>query len=202
MIVADTDVLIDFLGEREPAAGRVTRELESGNLWTTVITRFELLSGAKGARELRIVSELLDSIKIAPLDVYAADCVALVRRTLERKGVGIGMADSLIAGIELHRAPTPGALTGPRRWSRARVRSQLPQPLPDSRVGGVAINLETFRVELAGHRQLRESVVGEQRPIDFTPAPLVNRRFALATRLPSAMLFSTSRSWACFLRSE
>ena len=101
MIVADTDVLIDFLGEREPAAGRVTRELEN-SLLTTAITRFELLSGARGAREVGFVSELLDSIKIAPLDVYAADCVALVRRTLERKGVGIGMADSLIAGIELH----------------------------------------------------------------------------------------------------
>jgi tRNA(fMet)-specific endonuclease VapC len=102
MIVADTDVLIDFLGGREPAAGRVTREIESGNLWTTVITRFELLSGARGSREVRIVSELLNSIKIAPLDVSAADRAALVRRMLERKGVGIGMADSLIAGIALH----------------------------------------------------------------------------------------------------
>lgn len=102
MIVADSDVLIDFLGGREPAAGRVTREIESGNLWTTVITRFELLSGARGSREVRIVSELLDSIKIAPLDVSAADRAALVRRILERKGVGIGMADSLIAGIALH----------------------------------------------------------------------------------------------------
>lgn len=102
MIVADSDVLIDFLGGREPAAGRVTREIESGNLWTTVITRFELLSGARGSREVRIVSELLDSIKVAPLDVSAADRAALVRRILERKGVGIGMADSLIAGIALH----------------------------------------------------------------------------------------------------
>lgn len=102
MIVSDSDVLIDFLGGREPAAGRVTREIESGNLWTTVITRFELLSGARGSREVRIVSELLDSIKVAPLDVSVADRAALVRRILERKGVGIGMADSLIAGIALH----------------------------------------------------------------------------------------------------
>jgi tRNA(fMet)-specific endonuclease VapC len=102
MIVADTDVLIDFLAGREPAAGLVTRELDRGNLRTTVITRFEMLSGARGAREMRIVSELLDSIKIVPLDVSAADRAALVRRALERKGVGIGMADSLIAGIALH----------------------------------------------------------------------------------------------------
>jgi tRNA(fMet)-specific endonuclease VapC len=102
MIVADTDVLIDFLGGREPAAGRVTRELENGDLWTTVIMRFELLSGARGAREVRIVRQLLESIKTASLDVSAADRAALVRRTLERKGVGIGMGDSLIAGIALH----------------------------------------------------------------------------------------------------
>ena len=102
MIVADTDVLIDFLAGREPSAGRVARELERGNLWATVITRFEMLSGARGAREMRIVSELLDSMKIVPLDVCAADRAAVVRRALERKGVGIGMADSLIAGMALH----------------------------------------------------------------------------------------------------
>jgi tRNA(fMet)-specific endonuclease VapC len=101
MIVADTDVLIDFLAGREPAAARVTRELGSGNLWTTVITRFEMLSGARGLRARQIVGELLDSIKSVPLDVSAADRAADVRRTLARKGVGIGMADSLIAGIAL-----------------------------------------------------------------------------------------------------
>ena len=95
MIVADTDVLIDFLAGREPAAARVARELERSNLWTTVITRFEMLSGARGAREMQIVSGLLDSVKIAPLDISAADRAAAVRRALERKGVGIGMADSL-----------------------------------------------------------------------------------------------------------
>lgn len=106
MIVADTGVLIDFIAGREPAAERVSRELEGGNLWTTVITRFEMLSGARGAREIQIVSELLDSIKIVPLDISAADRAALARRTLESKGVGIGMADSLIAGIVLHAGGT------------------------------------------------------------------------------------------------
>ena len=101
MTLADTDVLIDFLAGREPAAERVARELESGNLWTTVITRFEMLSGARSTRETKIIGELLDSMKIVPLDVSAADRAANIRRALERKGVGIGMADSLIAGIVL-----------------------------------------------------------------------------------------------------
>jgi len=41
VIVADTDVLIDFLGGHEPAAARVALELEQGALHTTAITRFE-----------------------------------------------------------------------------------------------------------------------------------------------------------------
>ena len=54
MTLADTGVLIDFLAGRKPAAERVARELESGTLWTTVITRFEMLSGARSARETQV----------------------------------------------------------------------------------------------------------------------------------------------------
>lgn len=118
MTLADMGVLIDFLAGREPAAERVARELESGNLWTSVSTRFEMLSGARGARETRIVDELLDSMKIVPLDISAADRAAGVRRALERKGIGIGMADSLIAGIALH---VGGTLLTRNRRRLARV---------------------------------------------------------------------------------
>ena len=47
MIVADSDVLIDFLEGRAPAASRVALELDRGHLRTTVITRFELLRGRR-----------------------------------------------------------------------------------------------------------------------------------------------------------
>lgn len=46
MMVADTDVLIDVLGGRAPAAYRVALELERGQLATTVVNRFELLEGS------------------------------------------------------------------------------------------------------------------------------------------------------------
>jgi len=101
MTVADTDVLIDFLSASEPAAGRVRAELQDGNLVTTVITRFELLSGARSAKAMRAIGELLESIRSLELDSKAADRAAAVRRSLERKGSTIGMADSLIAGIVL-----------------------------------------------------------------------------------------------------
>jgi tRNA(fMet)-specific endonuclease VapC len=102
MTIADTDVLIDFLSASEPAAGRVRKELQDGNLATTVITRFELLSEARSARALRAIGQLLDSVRTIELDRAAADRAAAVRRLLERKGSTIGMADSLIAGIVLN----------------------------------------------------------------------------------------------------
>ena len=103
-IVADTDVLIDFLQGNNPTADRIALELERGQLRTTVVTRFELLAGARSARQEKLIIELLGALPCLSLDAAAADRAADVRRTLERKGEGIGMGDSLIAGITLvHR---------------------------------------------------------------------------------------------------
>ena len=101
MIFADTDVLINFLGGLPPAADHVTGELVRNNLATTAITRFELLSGARGQRELHETQRLLDTIHNAPLSNAAADRAAEIRRDLLRAGNEIGMVDSLIAGIVL-----------------------------------------------------------------------------------------------------
>ncbi len=103
MIVADTDVLIDLLGRG--AAQRVALEIEAGALATTAITRFELLSGAKGRRQLRAVEDLLAALPTLSLDADTADEAARLRRGLEAERRGIATADSLIAGIVLrHQA--------------------------------------------------------------------------------------------------
>jgi tRNA(fMet)-specific endonuclease VapC len=99
MIVADTDVLIDFLRDRKPYADRIRDEILAGGLRTTVISRFELLAGAKTDREMRAVAGLLDAVPDLGLESGAADRAASVRRELERQGLKIGMADCLIAGI-------------------------------------------------------------------------------------------------------
>lgn len=99
MIVADTDVLIDFLSGYNPGADRIALELERGELATTVVNRFELLSGVRNARQARAVRELLDALTTLPLDSEAADEAAAIRRGLERAGTPIGMGDSLVAGI-------------------------------------------------------------------------------------------------------
>lgn len=106
MNVADTDVLIDYLTGSEPAASWIERELDSGRLLTTVVSRFELLAGARTEEELKTVSILLEAVPALPLDDDAAGEAARVRRDLEREGRGIGMGDSLIAGIVISAAGT------------------------------------------------------------------------------------------------
>jgi len=98
MIVADTDVLIEFLRGRDPFAERVAVEIRRG-LATTAVTAFELLAGAHTTRQNKAVTDLLDGLTVLSLDTAAAASAARVRRTLEKSGAGIGMADSLIAGI-------------------------------------------------------------------------------------------------------
>lgn len=101
MIVADSDVLIDFLTDRGPGAGRVAALLAVGSLATTAVARFELLCGVRDEREERRVRDLLAALPVLPLDGAAADAAARVRRELRSRGEDVGMADSLIAGIAL-----------------------------------------------------------------------------------------------------
>ncbi len=91
MIVADTDVLIDFLSGAG-AAGRIEELLREGTLATTAISRFELLVGARTTRQQEAVEALLDAVPALPLDAACADRAAAIRRRLGSKGQDIGMA--------------------------------------------------------------------------------------------------------------
>jgi tRNA(fMet)-specific endonuclease VapC len=98
MTIADTDVLIDYLAGKGEADA-VEQLLLRGAIRTTVISRFELLSGAKNAKQLARLLQLLEVVPSLALDDAAADAAGEIRRSLERSGKSIGMADSLIAGI-------------------------------------------------------------------------------------------------------
>lgn len=104
MIVADSDVLIDALRGRDPAAARIERELSTGALSTTAVSAFELRSGARSERAASQVDALLAPLTILPFDEEAANRAAEARRTLESAGNPIGMGDYLIAGICLARS--------------------------------------------------------------------------------------------------
>lgn len=106
MIVADTDVLIDYLEDQGSGAEAVERALQRDQLQTTAVNYFELVSGTRRPQERGSILEFLGSIFVLPLDVEAARQAAEVRQQLERSGVGIGMGDSLIAGIVLANGAT------------------------------------------------------------------------------------------------
>lgn len=101
MILADIDVLIDFLVGTQPVKDQIVGYINSEQLKTTAVTCFELLSGAGENKRGRAVEQLLASLKVLPLDRVAAERAAGVRRKLEQAGQAIGMGDSLIAGIAL-----------------------------------------------------------------------------------------------------
>lgn len=130
MILADTDVLIDYLAGVDPIREQIARAIAADRLWTTAITCFELLSGADAGRRGEPVRHFVDSLTVLPLDRTAAQRAADLRRHLDRGGQAIGMADSLIAGIALsHDLP----LLTRNRGHFARVPGlRLEQPLRQS----------------------------------------------------------------------
>jgi predicted nucleic acid-binding protein len=101
LILADTDVLIDYLSGVEPVTAQVSRYIENDRLRTTAITCFELLSGAGKGKRGDAVRKLAGALEVVALERSAAERAAAVRRGLEGAGQTIGMADSLIAGIAL-----------------------------------------------------------------------------------------------------
>ena len=106
MIIADTDVLIDFLTGTLPIKDRIAEYIEADRLQTTAVNCFELLSGAGDNKRGHAVRQLLESLTVLPLDRSSARHAADVRRRLDRAGQKIGMGDSLIAGIAIaHSLP-------------------------------------------------------------------------------------------------
>lgn len=98
MIIADTDVLVDYL-RGGGLADRVALELTTPSFATTIITVFELLQGVKDAPAERAVRALLSAMTVLPLSVPAAERAAQLRRDLRKRREDIGVADSLVAGI-------------------------------------------------------------------------------------------------------
>ncbi len=106
MMIADSDILIDYLRGREPGHGRIRLEVATGHLATTAINSFELLSGVTGDGSRKKVSSLLAALHIVPFDAKAGEHAAEVRRQLEAEGKPIGTADYLIAGVCLAQSAT------------------------------------------------------------------------------------------------
>jgi tRNA(fMet)-specific endonuclease VapC len=99
MIIADSDVLIDFLRGRGGAARRVAMELETRSFGTTAITAFEIRSGARTPRQKRSIDNLLEAMTVLPFGPAEALIAAEIRQQAESEGQPIGMADYMIAAV-------------------------------------------------------------------------------------------------------
>ena len=99
MIVADADVLIDWLHGRG-SAPEVRRALDRQELATTAIGAYELWSGAHTDKARAELRELLSlATAVLPFDDRAAELAGRARRDLRGAGLNVGKADLYVAGI-------------------------------------------------------------------------------------------------------
>jgi tRNA(fMet)-specific endonuclease VapC len=124
LIVADTDVLIDFLRGHEPGRSRVEGWLRDGFLRTTAITAFELRLGADFVRPTGMAALL--ARRTLPLDLLSALRAGEAQATLRAAGTTIGVRDALIAGICL-RFDLPLATRNVRHFARVDGLRLVPQ---------------------------------------------------------------------------
>jgi len=88
VILADTDVLIDFLAGIEPIVRQASAYAAAERLQTTAITCFELLSGAREGRRGERVRKLVATLPVVPLDRKAgrSSPASRARRRNHRNG--------------------------------------------------------------------------------------------------------------------
>ena len=99
LVIADTDVVIDFFTDTPPFSQALASLLEEGRLAVTAITVFELYAGVTGAKKLRQIETFCESVPVFGLDLLAAAHAAKIYTDLKSKGKNAGNQDILIAGI-------------------------------------------------------------------------------------------------------
>jgi tRNA(fMet)-specific endonuclease VapC len=106
LVVADTDVAIDFFTDTPPLAQVMADLLKEGRLAVTAITVFELYAGVRGAKRLKQLEAFFERVPVFALDLLAAAYAGKIYTDLKAEGVTVGNQDILIAGICLaHSLP-------------------------------------------------------------------------------------------------
>jgi len=97
-ICYDTSILIDVLRGR-PSAVRLVRSQEGDERATTAVSAYELSLAATTAAHQRAALELLESLRLLPLDSDAAWRAGEIMRSLRRGGRQAPLRDLLVATI-------------------------------------------------------------------------------------------------------
>jgi len=99
LIIADTDVIIDFFANVPPFARYVSELIQKNKLAITSVSVFELYAGVIGKKRLKQVDIFVKSVLIFPLSLIEAAIAAKIFTELKVRGRLIGNQDILIAGI-------------------------------------------------------------------------------------------------------
>ena len=99
IIIADTDVIIDFFSGVDPAATEIEQLIEQDRLALTSITVFELYAGIIGKKRIKQIDDLITILPVFPLEAQHARTAVKIYNELKKTGNLIGNQDILIAGI-------------------------------------------------------------------------------------------------------
>jgi tRNA(fMet)-specific endonuclease VapC len=116
LVVADTDVLVDFFRGRGPGVELVRSLIVESRLRLTAVTVFELRVGTDFLDRRDRIMRICRS-RTLPLDLRSALRGGEVASTLRQRGQDIGFADCLQAGICL-RYGMPFATRNRRHFER------------------------------------------------------------------------------------
>lgn len=95
----DTNILIDFLKNREPGVAALEKALSDYRCGITAITHYELLYGMARARHSIGEEIMAEALIVLPLDRAAAALAARLHASLVQANQDIGVKDTLIAAI-------------------------------------------------------------------------------------------------------
>ncbi|MHC9540554.1 MAG: type II toxin-antitoxin system VapC family toxin [Vulcanimicrobiota bacterium] len=99
LVIADTDVIIDFFCNRSTSAEIISALILKKRLAVTAITSYELYAGAQNQRQKSDISSLLSQCEVFSLRGVDAERAGTISFSLRRKGMLINSHDILIASI-------------------------------------------------------------------------------------------------------
>lgn len=98
--LVDTDIIIDFLRQRDYAKALLEHRAEEGLLAISTITHLEIYQGMK-ANEEEATNAFLDGLLSIPVHVSIARQAGRLLGNLRSSGITVGIADSIIAATAL-----------------------------------------------------------------------------------------------------
>ncbi len=100
MYLLDSDVVINHLLGRASVSGLLDELVEEGPLYTSALTRFEVLQGMRPNEAFQTL-RLLNSLETVEVDSPVADKAAAFYQRYHRERPGIGGIDFMIAATAL-----------------------------------------------------------------------------------------------------